>query len=67
MKKVDQKCMMSNAFRLSIEREQLLVKKYAHYYPHLKDRRIKEMVKEFKNTSRNHIEKLKDKMIKLNL
>lgn len=67
MEKIPQEFMMSEGFNLSINREELLVKKYSEYYKVLNNKEFKDMMKEFKKTSQEHIKLLKDKMIKLNI
>ncbi|HAN10314.1 MAG TPA: hypothetical protein DCP90_06855 [Clostridiales bacterium] len=54
------------AFKLAIERENLLIKKYNHYYKEIKNDDIKDMIMEFENTSREHIKTVLSVMEKLN-
>ncbi len=67
MKKVPRQYIMSDALRLSIEREELLINKYGEYYVECKGKEFKDMIKDFERTSRRHIELMKDLMIKLHL
>jgi len=67
MKKLSQEYLMDTAFVLSIEREELLIKKYSRYMDQVSDKELKSMIREFKSTSKEHIKLIKDLMIKLNL
>jgi bacterioferritin (cytochrome b1) len=67
MEKLSQEYVLSLAFHRSIVREDLLLKKYTQYYPQVKDKNIKNILKEFEQSSEEHIKLLKDKMIKLNI
>ena len=67
MEKLSQEYILSLLFNRSIEKEELLIKKYAQYYPEIKDTELKGTIKEFKKNSSEHITLLKDKMIKLNI
>lgn len=66
MERLSQEYILRLAFSSSIDREELMLKKYDEYYTAFKDSTLKEIVKEFKETSREHIDLLKDKMLKLN-
>ena len=59
--------MLNIMFNESIDREQLLLKKYDDIFDKIKDKEIKNMLKEFSKNSREHIDILKDKMIALNI
>lgn len=59
--------MLSIVFRNSIDKEELLVKKYTEYYDKIKNKELKEVIKEFKKTSREHLNVMKEKMIKLKI
>jgi len=50
------------AANLSIEREEMLLKKYTHYIKLIKDSSIRDMITEFMDTSKNHIKAISDKM-----
>ncbi|WP_432661818.1 hypothetical protein R9X47_14730 [Wukongibacter baidiensis] len=67
MKKISQEYLMDTAFVLSIEREELLLKKYSQYIDEIDNKELKNLVKEFKKISKEHIKLIKDLMIKLNL
>ena len=54
-------------FRNSLDKEELLLKKYEDYYSMVKKKELKETLKEFKKTSQEHIKVMKDKMIKLKI
>jgi len=62
-----QEYVLSIVFRNSIEKEELLLKKYEEYYEKLKNKDLKELIKEFRKTSREHVKVMKDKMIKLKI
>lgn len=67
MDKLSQEYILSIAFKQSIDREELLLRKYDDYFPDIKDREIKETIEKFRKNSHEHIKLLKDKMIKLNI
>ncbi len=67
MKKLSQEYLMDTAFVLSIEREELLLKKYSQYINEIDNKELKNLVKELKKISKEHIKLIKDLMIKLNL
>lgn len=66
MDKMSQEYMAKLAFSGSIKREELLLKKYEDYRASLKNSDLKDLIKDFKETSREHLDVLKDKMLKLN-
>lgn len=67
MKKMSQQSLMDTKLLMSIEREELLVKKYEEYDGQLDNKELKQMIKKFKKTSKEHLGLVKDLMIKLNL
>ncbi|WP_432405308.1 hypothetical protein [Wukongibacter sp. M2B1] len=67
MKQLSQEYIMDTAFVLSIEREELLQKKYLQYINEIDNKEIKNIVKELRKISREHVNLIKDLMIKLNL
>lgn len=67
MKKISQEYLMDTAFTLSVDREELLLKKYSQYISQINNKEVKNMVKELKKTSKEHIKLVKDLMIKVNL
>lgn len=67
MEELSQEYVMSIIFRNSLDKEELLLKKYENYYPIIKNKELKEIVKEFKKVSREHLNIMKDKMIKLKI
>ncbi len=67
MKRLSQEYLMDIAFTLALEREELLLKKYSSYMNEIENKETKNMVKEFKKCSKNHIRSIKDIMIKLNI
>lgn len=67
MDKLSQEYILNIMFNESLDREQLLLKKYDEIYDKIKDKEIKNMIKEFRKDSREHIDILKDKMIALNV
>jgi len=66
MERLSQEYMLRLVFNDTLEREELLQKKYNRFQPLFKDPEIKEMIEDFKNTSREHLDLLKDKMVKMN-
>lgn len=58
---------MDTAFILSVEREELLLKKYSEAIEGLDNKELKKDIKEFKKTSKEHVKLIKDLMIQLNL
>lgn len=67
MEEFSQEYVLSIVFRNAIDKEELLLKKYEEYYSNIKNKELKEVIKEFKRTSREHLKVMKDKMIKLKI
>jgi hypothetical protein len=67
MEKLSQECMMKIAFKQSLDREELLLKKYEYLDNEIRDKYLKDIIKEFRENCYEHIKLMKDKMIKLNL
>ncbi|MGE5632728.1 MAG: hypothetical protein ACM3TR_16800 [Caulobacteraceae bacterium] len=67
MEEFSQEYMLSIVFRNSLDKEELLLKKYEDYYSLIKNKELKEIIKEFKKTSEEHVRVMKDKMIKLKI
>jgi len=67
MEELSQEYVLSIVFRNSIDKEELLLKKYDDYYDELKNKELREVVKEFTKTSREHLKIMKEKMIKLKI
>jgi len=67
MKKVPDDYIINIAFRSSIDKEKLLIKKYDDYDTDIKSKDLKNMMKEFKKDSQEHINKMRDKIIQLNI
>ena len=66
MRRLSQEHLMDIAFTLSLQREELLLKKYSEYIDQIDNKELKNMVKNFKKVSKEHIKVIKDLMIKLN-
>lgn len=66
MRRLSQEHLMDTAFTLSLQREELLLKKYSEYIDQIENKELKNMVKSFKKVSKEHIKVIKDLMIKLN-
>ena len=64
MEKLSQEYLIRLSFTCAIEREELLQKKYDNYFDELKNSQSKESIKEFKETAKQHIDLIKDKMLK---
>lgn len=71
MEELQQEYILSILFKHAVDREDLLVKKYSGYYEKLdgknKNMELVNLLKEFEGNAREHINILKDKMIKLNI
>ncbi|MCT4562842.1 MAG: hypothetical protein N4A68_00730 [Maledivibacter sp.] len=67
MKKLSQQNLMDTAFILSVEHEELLLKKYTEAMDNIDNKRLKKEIKELKETSKEHVKLIKDLMIQLNL
>ena len=67
MEELSQEYVLSIIFRNSIDKEELLLKKYEDYYDKIKNKELKEVIKEFKKTSQEHLKIMKEKMIKLKI
>ena len=64
MEEFSQEYMLSIVFRNSIDKEELLIKKYADYYDKVKNKDLKEVIKEFNKTSQEHLKVMKEKKIR---
>lgn len=67
MEEFSQEYVLSIVFRNSIDKEELLLKKYDDYCDKLKNKELREIFKEFEKTSREHLKIMKEKMIKLKI
>ncbi|MFZ5989819.1 MAG: hypothetical protein ACOYWZ_22210 [Bacillota bacterium] len=67
MEKLSQEYILTMVFNESLDREDLLLKKYDEYYAAIKDKELKNIIKEFTRNSEEHIKIMKDKMIALNI
>jgi hypothetical protein len=71
LEELQQEYILSIIFKNAVDREDLLVKKYAYYYDKLggknKNEEMLTLLKEFEDIAHEHITILKDKMIKLNI
>jgi len=67
MKKVSQEDVLNLAFTLSQNREELLIKKYEDYYKQINNKELKNAIKDFKKTSKEHLKLMKDLMANLNI
>lgn len=67
MEDIAQDAIIRNTLISSIDREELLLKKYDEYNSFINDKEIKEMMNEFKIISRQHIDLLKGKLQKLDI
>ncbi|MCX7921696.1 MAG: hypothetical protein N3B21_06745 [Clostridia bacterium] len=67
MDKVSEELILKIALSSSVDREVLLIKKYEEYTPSIKSDELKEILGELIETSKEHTDILKDKMLKLNL
>lgn len=65
MEKLPQEVIQRWTFISALEREELLIKKYEDYMEVLKDKELRDLLKDFMRTSQDHIKLLKDKMNKL--
>jgi hypothetical protein len=66
MEKLSQEYFLRFSFSNSIEKEEQILKKYAEYYNLIQDNELEGIIKEFMETSREHIELLKEKRLKIN-
>ncbi|HHV29231.1 hypothetical protein [Acetivibrio mesophilus] len=67
MEKQSQQYILNIAFTESINREELLIKKYEHYFKISKDKELKNILRDFSQNSRDHIKMINDKMILLSI
>ncbi len=65
--KISNKYLLINTFKRALEREELYNKKYSEYYKEVDNKVPKQMIKNYKKISKDHIKMLKDLMITLNL
>ena len=59
MEEFSQEYVLSIIFRNSIDKEELLLKKYEEYYSNIRNKELKEVIKVFKRTSQEHLKVLK--------
>lgn len=67
MKNINNEILIQEQLLNSIEREELLLKKYDEYNPNIEDYEIKELIKEFKETAHEHIDLLKSNLQKFSI
>ncbi|OCL27168.1 hypothetical protein U472_06740 [Orenia metallireducens] len=67
MQKISQEYVLAIFFKKALNKEKLLIEKYKEYYPNFKNEDLKEMLKEFAQSSQKHVSIMKDKMIKLGI
>ncbi|WP_027338858.1 hypothetical protein [Halonatronum saccharophilum] len=67
MQKLSAEYILVIYFKKALEKEELLIEKYDEYYPDIQNDELKDIIKEFKKTSQEHISFIKDKIIKLGL
>ncbi len=67
MEEFSQEYVLSIVFRNSIDKEELLLKKYEDYYSKIKNKELRDVIVEFKKTSQEHLKVMKEKMIKLKI
>ena len=67
MDKLSQDFVQTIAFRSSIDREELFIRKCKEMSAATKDKELTDLVHELENISEEHIKMMKDKMIKLNI
>lgn len=72
MEKISESHLLNMVFNDLVNREELLIKKYKSYLEDLKldkskNKLLLDLLKDYKQECRGHIDILKDKMIKLNL
>lgn len=67
MKNISQEYILDTAMKHSINREELLIKKYQENLDKLNNKELKRMMKEFKSDSREHVKLISEMMINLNL
>jgi len=65
MENISQDMVIRQSLLNSIDREELLVKKYDEYNKYIEDTDTKDMLNEFQETAKEHIALLKDKLVKL--
>lgn len=67
MENIKEDYLISTIFNKLITREELLLKKYDEYLLKIKDSEEFGMLKEFVQTSQEHIKVMRKKMLKLNI
>ncbi|HOM03289.1 MAG TPA: hypothetical protein PLH43_10740 [Acetivibrio sp.] len=67
MERLSQQYILNIAFTEAINREELLLKKYENYCKEAKDKELKKILRDFSQTSRDHIKMINDKMILLSI
>lgn len=67
MKKVPDDLIINLAFRNSIDREEMLLRKYDDYFSTAKSEEMRDMLREFKKYSQDHIKMVKDKVMNFHM
>lgn len=67
MEELSQEYLLTIIFNESISREDVLEKKCINYLGQTNNKELKDMLKDMKKLSEEHVEKMKDKMIKLKI
>ncbi|MTI49626.1 hypothetical protein [Sporosalibacterium faouarense] len=67
MKKVSQEDVLNLAFTKTLNREELLIKKYESFYRQTNNKEIKKILKALKSTSKEHIKLSRELMSNLNI
>jgi hypothetical protein len=67
MDKLSHEYIQTVAFRFSIDREELLIRKCREYYGSFKEGALRDLANDMESSCMEHIKLLKDKMVKLNI
>ncbi|MFZ5966895.1 MAG: hypothetical protein ACOYVK_06945 [Bacillota bacterium] len=67
MKQISQKHLMDTTFARSIQREELLMKKYEDYYELIENKELKALLKEFKKNAKDHLRLINEMIANMNL
>ena len=67
MDKLSQEYILTTSFSSALDMEELLIRKCNYYAKELKDEDLKGLIMDMRKEGQEHIKRMKDKMIKLNI
>lgn len=67
MRRISEEDVLNISFAKSLNREEMLIKKYNAYYKQSNNKEIKKILVELNKTSKEHIKLIQEIMVKLNI